>query len=55
MTELYNNGTRVLAIRAAVVAMNLVVIQLFGCAAIGLSIIDQSRFDYVSAISESWK
>lgn len=55
MTELSNNAARIWAIRVVVAAMILAAIQLAGCAAIGPSTIDQNRFDYVSAISESWK
>jgi hypothetical protein len=33
----------------------LVAIQLVGCAGVGPATINRDRFDYVSAISESWK
>jgi hypothetical protein len=35
--------------------MIFVVVQLVGCAGIGPPTVDRDRFDYVSAISESWK
>jgi hypothetical protein len=40
---------------ASVVTLWLVAFQLIGCTAIGPATIDRDRFDYVSAISESWK
>ncbi|MDX2447107.1 MAG: hypothetical protein QNK29_07920 [Desulfobacterales bacterium] len=55
MTELNNNTARIWAIRAAAGIMILVVVHLAGCTGIGPSTIDRDRFDYVSAISESWK
>jgi len=55
MTKLNNNAARIWAIRAAVGTMILVVGHLAGCAGIGPPTIDRDRFDYVSAISESWK
>ena len=41
--------------RVAVTAMILLALQLAGCASIGPKTVDRDRFDYVSAISESWK
>lgn len=55
MTKSNSNAARIWATRTAVGTMILVVIQLVGCAGIGPSTIDRDRFDYVTAISESWK
>jgi len=55
MTKLNSNAAKIWTIRAAVGTMILIAIQLAGCAGIGPSTIDRDRFDYVSAISESWK
>ena len=41
--------------RATVGTMILVVLQFAGCASIGPPTVNRDRFDYVSAISESWK
>jgi hypothetical protein len=40
---------------AFLVTICLLTIQLVGCAAIGPPTVDRDRFDYVTAISESWK
>ena len=55
MTKLNSNAARIWATRMAVGTMIFVAIQLAGCAGIGPSTIDRDRFDYVTAISESWK
>ena len=55
MTKLNSNAARIWAIRAAVGTMLLVAVHLAGCAGIGPPTVDRDRFDYVSAISESWK
>lgn len=55
MTKLNSNAAKIWAKGAAVGTMIFVAIQLAGCAGIGPSTIDRDRFDYVTAISESWK
>ena len=55
MTKLNSNAARIWAIRAAVGTMILVAVHLAGCAGIGPPTVDRDRFDYVTAISESWK
>ena len=55
MTKLNSNAARIWATRTAVGTMIFVAIQLVGCIGIGPSTIDRDRFDYVTAISESWK
>ena len=55
MTKLNSNAATIWATRMAVGTMIFVAIQLAGCAGIGPSTIDRDRFDYVTAISESWK
>lgn len=52
------NGKKVRVVKQCLMfvsAMFLLTVQLAGCSTIGPSTIDRDRFDYVSAISESWK
>lgn len=55
MATINTGATRILATRTAVGIMMLVTIQLVGCVNIGPATIDRDRFEYISAISESWK
>jgi len=55
MTKLNSNAAKIWTKGATVGTMLLVAIQFAGCAGIGPPTVDRDRFDYVSAISESWK
>jgi hypothetical protein len=55
MTKLNSNAAKIWTKAATVGAMVFVAVQLSGCAGIGPPTVDRDRFDYVSAISESWK
>jgi len=55
MSMLKNHEVKIWAKRAAIGAMVLVVAHVVGCAGIGPKTVARDRFDYVSAISESWK
>ena len=54
MTKLNSNAARIWA-KGATVGTMICVLHLAGCAGIGPPTIDRDRFDYVSAISASWK
>ena len=49
------NTTKDFVMRTAIAAGILAAVQLTGCAGIGPKTVARDRFDYVSAISESWK
>jgi hypothetical protein len=49
------NAPKVWAMRTAIAAVILVAAHLTGCAGIGPKTVARDRFDYLSAISESWK
>ena len=50
-----NSPSRVWTKRTALLALIVAAVQLAGCAGIGPRTVDRDRFDYISAISESWK
>jgi hypothetical protein len=55
MAKLNSNRPEIRAMRVALATMILLAFHLAGCSGIGPKTVDRDRFDYVSAISESWK
>lgn len=50
-----SNAARLWAMRTGLVHIVLVAVLLAGCASVGPPKVERDRFDYVAAISESWK
>jgi len=55
MAKLQDNGAGIWAKRVLVGILLIFTIPFWGCAGIGPKTVARDRFDYVSAISESWK
>ena len=55
MTKPINDFCRSWTMRVAIGLMILVALQIAGCAGVGPPTVARDRFDYVTAISESWK
>jgi hypothetical protein len=55
MTGMNDNGGKIVPIRITAVMIFLSVVLHAGCSSVGPNTIDRDRFDYVKAISESWK